>query len=179
MRRNNRRHSLAAVPLWVACSFLLSACMQNYEEPARFTALETARIPAPAGARPGSCWAREVTPAVIESVAEREQIAPRSYSADGTTEFPAQYVTRYRSEIVEPRKAFEFETVCGGDLNPQFIASLQRALQARGYYLHAITGTLDTQTDAAIRAYQRDQENPAGLLSIQTARDFGLAPAMF
>lgn len=174
------RHTPAARALLSGALFvLLAGCMQDYEETPKFTALETARIDPPAGARDGSCWARDVTPAVIETQTERVQVAPRSYSLDGKTEFPAQYETRLYPEIVEPRRVFEFETVCAEDITPEFIASLQRALQVRGLYFHEATGVFDEPTDAALRAFQRSQGVETGLLTIETARAFGLAPAVF
>ncbi|WP_425038402.1 peptidoglycan-binding domain-containing protein [Primorskyibacter sp. S187A] len=174
------RRPQPAVPLFLsACAFVLSGCMQNYDEPARFTALEVSRIAPPPGAPADSCWAQDVTPAVIETVTAQVIVSPAQYDETGQIIRPASYATETRQEIVEPRREIIFETVCATEMTPQFIASLQRALQARAIYLHEITGTFDPQTDAALRLYQRTQGRETGLLTIETAREFGLAPAVW
>ncbi|MCH2164066.1 MAG: peptidoglycan-binding protein [Marinovum sp.] len=179
MIKTRPRHTAArAIGLGVIL-LCLGACMQEYQETLPFTPLETSRIAPPPGAPEGTCWARDVAPAVFETRTEKVLIRPRSYSTDGKTEYPAQYETRYHPTLITPRKAFEFETVCADVITPEFIASLQRALQVRGFYLHEITGQFDTQTDAALRAYQQSQDVDTGLLTIETARSFGLVAMIF
>ncbi|MGX9357302.1 peptidoglycan-binding domain-containing protein [Roseobacteraceae bacterium S113] len=180
---HRRRHILAAAPrmgaMAMSCALVLSGCMTQYDEQPRFTALEAARIPAPAGAPAGSCWAQDVTPAVIETVTAQVMVSPPAYAADGSVVAPASYATETRQQIVKEREIFEFETVCPAEITPQFIASLQRALQARAIYFHEITGQFDPATDAALRYYQFNQGRNTGILTIETAREFGLAPAIW
>lgn len=169
-------HRLAVI----AALALLAGCKQGYEAaPPAFTALETARVPPPDGAPPGSCWAKDATPAVIETVTDQVVAAPAVYNADGTLYRPTSYTTKTRQQIVEPRREFTFETVCETQVTPAFVASVQRALQVRGYYQHAVTGRFDPQTLAALRSYQRAQQVDTGVITIRTARELGLAPAVF
>lgn len=166
-----------AAPLGVGLCLALAACAPVPETPTRFafTALEQARVPAPAGARPGSCWARDVTPAVIETRTAQVLEQPAILNTDGSLLAPAIYATEIRQEIVTPRKEYVFETLCAEEITPEFIASLQRALQARGRYDGPISGTINPETEAALRLYQRAQGVETALLTIATARDLGLA----
>jgi peptidoglycan hydrolase-like protein with peptidoglycan-binding domain len=60
-------------------------------------------------------------------------------------------------------------------MTPAFIASVQRALKARGYYRGPVTGALDTRTGRAIQRYQRDRGDvDSATLSLRSARDLGL-----
>ena len=120
----------------------------------------------------GACWARDETPAVIETVTE--QIA----EAAGP-ENPAGYSTETRQEIIRPREQIWFRTPCDGDLTPDLVASLQRALTARGLLQTAPTGLLDAPTRIAIRAFQRPRGLNSDRLSLAAARDLGIVPKEF
>ena len=129
---------------------------------------------APPGADPGSCWGKQVTPAVIETVTEQIIVQPAEILADGTIAEPAIYKTETRQAIVQERRETWFETPCAADLSPEFNASVQRALKARGLYRGPVTGEMDTRTRAAIRAYQEPQGLDSGILSLAAARKLGL-----
>ncbi|TNF20359.1 MAG: peptidoglycan-binding protein [Rhodobacteraceae bacterium] len=158
---------------------VLAACTHSPPEaPATrfaFTALEAARIPAPADAPAGTCWARDVTPAVVETQTAQVIVQPAILNSDGSLLAPAIYATETEQQIVEPRREYVFETLCAPEITPEFIASLQRALQARGRYGGAITGTITPETELAIRDFQRGQGLETRLLTMQTARQLGLA----
>lgn len=128
----------------------------------------------PDGAAPGSCWGRTVSPAVIETITEQVQVSPAQYNTDGTVARPPTYRSEARQMIVTPRVDSWFETPCAEALTPDFIASLQRALAVRRYYEGPITGTLDKDTQAAIRAFQRTTGPDSGVLSLASARQLGL-----
>lgn len=166
-----------AAPLGVALCLALTACAPLPETPTRFafTALERARVAPPPGARPGSCWARDVTPAVIETRTAQVLEQPAILNPDGSLLAPAIYATEIRQEIVEPRREYVFETLCAEEITPEFVASLQRALKVRGRYDGAISGEINPATEAALRLYQRSQGVETALLTIETARDLGLA----
>ncbi|NNK16468.1 MAG: peptidoglycan-binding protein, partial [Sulfitobacter sp.] len=100
----------------------------------------------PEGAAPGTCWGRTVSPAVVERVSQRVQIKPAKVNPDGTVAELPVYRTEDRQIIVTPRKDNWFETPCPDVLTPEFISSLQRALQARGAYAGIITGVMDAPT---------------------------------
>lgn len=66
------------------------------------------------------------------------------------------------------------ETPCDTNLTPDFQASLQRALQARGLYAGPITGQMDAGTEAAIRAFQAPLGLDSPILSLAAAERLGL-----
>lgn len=132
---------------------------------------ETVRGDRPAGPG-GVCWARDETPAVIETVTE--QIVE-----DATAEQGAGYRTETRQEIVQPREQIWFRTPCEMDLTPDVIATLQRALAARGLYPGDATGVLDPATRAAIRAFQTARGLNSDRLSLAAARELGVIAADF
>nr|WP_235857849.1 peptidoglycan-binding domain-containing protein [Marimonas lutisalis] len=129
---------------------------------------------APPGAAPGTCWGKDVTPAVIETVTEKILLQPAQVLDDGTVISDPVYKTETRQAIVKERRELWFETPCEDQLTPDFVASLQRALQARGIYRGAITGEMDARTRRAIRHYQAPQGLDSGILSLAAARKLGL-----
>lgn len=129
---------------------------------------------APPGAKPGQCWGKHVTPAIVETVTEQVLLHPAEILTDGTIAEPAIYKTETRQMIVRERAETWFETPCPADLTPKFNASVQRALKARGLYAGAVNGDLDQRTRAAIRAYQQAQGLDSGILSMAAARQMGL-----
>ena len=129
----------------------------------------------PAGAPPGSCWGRTVSPAVIQTVTEQVQVQPAQISTTGEIQALPIYRTETRQQIVTPRKDNWFETLCADQLTPQFIETFQRALEARGAYAGEISGNFDTATRKAMRAYQISTGGPdSPILAMSTARGLGL-----
>lgn len=129
---------------------------------------------APPGAAPGTCWGRDVSPAVIETVTEQVMVQPPEVLADGTVLSPAIYRSETHQRIVQERRETWFETPCENIWTNEFTASLQRALKVRGHYYGAITGQRDKRTRAAIRRYQKDQDLNSAILSVEAARQLGL-----
>lgn len=129
---------------------------------------------APPGAEPGSCWGKNTAPAIIETVTHQNLVQPAEVMADGTVTRPAVYKTETRQEIVRPREETWFETPCDTVQTPEFIASVQRALAARGLYRGGPTGNMDAATRAAIRRYQKPEGMDSGILSLDSARKLGL-----
>ncbi|RKF13618.1 peptidoglycan-binding protein [Roseovarius spongiae] len=129
---------------------------------------------APPGAAPGTCWGKAVTPAVIETVTDHVMLQPAEVLEDGTVVKPAAYRTETRQAIVQDRRVTWFETPCAADRTPEFVASLQRALRARGLYRGTITGEMDAPTRAAVRRYQAPEGLDSGVLSLSSARRLGL-----
>ncbi|MEL6647893.1 MAG: peptidoglycan-binding domain-containing protein [Pseudomonadota bacterium] len=147
----------------VLAAFVLSACAPNVFE--LVPEEVTTRNVAPPGAAPGTCWGRDATPAVIETVTEQVILEE--------AENPV-YQTETSQQIITPREDTWFETPCDDVMTPEFTSSVQRALQARGHYRGPITGRMDGRTQAAIRAYQKPQGLDSGLLSLAAARQMGL-----
>lgn len=129
---------------------------------------------APEGAPPGSCWERKITPAIIETVTLQEVTAPAVIGENGAILKPAAYRTESRQQIVRPRSTAWFETPCPAQMTPEFIASVQRALEARGYFSGIATGRMDGPTLAAIRLYQQELGIEASSLTLEAARKLGL-----
>jgi peptidoglycan hydrolase-like protein with peptidoglycan-binding domain len=126
---------------------------------------------APPEAPEGACWARDTIPAVIET--QMVQVMTGPSGADGSTGFRSTT----EQKIVQDRRDVWFRTPCPGDFTISFIASLQRALKARGFFDAPVTGTLDEATGQAIRQYQAPLGLDSAVLSLQAARDLGLVPA--
>ena len=123
----------------------------------------------------GTCFARATTPALIETVTEQIMVQPALIRSDGTVETPAAFRTVTRQRILRERREVEFETPCASVLTPPFIASVQRALIARGYYRGPITGVYDPRTQAAVERFQTDQDDVlTPQLTLRTARSLGL-----
>ena len=129
---------------------------------------------APPGAEPGTCWGKNVTPAIIETVTHQVMLQPAQVMADGTVTQPAIYKTETRQDIVRERKETWFLVPCATDLTPEFIASVQRALAARGLYKGDISGEMNAGTRAAVRRFQKPQGLDSGILSLAAARKLGL-----
>lgn len=127
------------------------------------TELVTRTQPGPPSTVPGECWVHETLPAVIETITEHAQTAP------GTFE------TVTRQEIVRNRRLVWYRTPCPAEMTPDFVASLQRALKARGLYTAPLTGEMDGATRQAVRRYQAPLGLDSNVLSLGAARQLGLA----
>ncbi len=134
----------------------------------------------PDGAREGACYGKDVTPAVIETITESKQVTPAVFAPDGATIItPPQYETVTKQVIAAGGEVYYFEVPCPDAMTPEFIASVQRALAARGGYNGSISGVMDGATRSAIRAFQLPGFN-SEILTLETARKLGLvsfAPA--
>ena len=165
------RPILSAVALVV-----LAACAPVARDPGAIGEPPVTRLSqsAPPDAQPGTCWGKSVTPAIIETVTRQVMVQPAEVMADGTVARPAIYRTETRQDIVRERRDIWFQTPCPALQTPEFIASVQRALQARGHFRGTITGEMDARTRAAVRRYQRPQGLDSGILSLAAARKLGL-----
>lgn len=140
-------------------------------------ALETA--PQPAVTADGACWGADTVPAVIET--ETVQIMappedrPADSSEDGTLPGPAVFRTQVRHQIVAERQDVWFRVPCAADLTLPFVATLQRALKARGYFPGAVTGSYDAATAAAVRRFQAARGLDSAVLTLATAQALGVA----
>ncbi len=159
-------------PAFLALVLALCACQTTgaLREPDVTRSLQEA----PPGAPPGTCWSKQTTPAVIETVTEQILLQPAQVSADGTVTQPAIYKTETRQAILRERKVTWFRVPCAYQQPADFAASLQRALKVRGHYTGPINGRMDARTRAAVRAYQKPQGLDSGILSLAAARKLGL-----
>ena len=160
--------SLVAAALCVAgCSETVSS---NIVEPKLTQVIDAP----PPGADPGACWGKTVSPATIETVTQKVLVQPAQISSDGRIQAPPVYRDETRQEVVVPRQEQWFQVPCAADLTPEFVGSVQRALQARDYYMGPITGEMDARTRRAVRAFQVDQGLDSGVLTVEAARQLGL-----
>lgn len=122
----------------------------------------------------GRCFAKDISPAVIETVTTHELENPEVRDASGVVTSPATFRTVARQQIVRERSDIRFETVCPQNYTAERVQTLQRALKARGFYDGEITGTLDRATGFAIQRFQRIDGPDTVMLSIETARSLGV-----
>lgn len=131
----------------------------------------------PPPAPPGTCWQADIKPAVIETVTEQVQAAPEIIGADGKVQTAAVFRSETRQRIVEDRETVWFRTPCPSEMTVEFIATLQRALKARGLYLLPLTGRMDAPTRNAIRRFQAPLGIDSDHLSLAGARMLGIVSA--
>lgn len=128
---------------------------------------------APPADKPGVCWAADTTPAVIETVTE--QVAtPEQRDAQGRVIAPASYHTVTRQRMLADRRAVHFRTPCPEQMTVAFVASLQRALKARGHYRAPVSGAMDAATREAIRRFQEPLGLDSPVISLRGAKALGL-----
>jgi hypothetical protein len=137
--------------------------------------IQISRGTGPPNADPNACYGRETTPALVETVTEQVMLQPPQIASDGRVLEPAVFMTETQQRIVRERRELWFETPCQTDHDPDFIASLQRALAVRGHYSGPVTGVMDRRTARAVRDYQAPQGLDSGVLSLAAARQLGLS----
>lgn len=143
--------------------------------PIQPVALSPVRLSTPVVAlSDGRCQAREETPAIYEQVMGEVMVIQAQIAEDGTVIAPPVYRRAPVPKVVRERSEFIFDAVCGHQMTPEFISSLQRALAARGYFAGNVTGWIDAPTSAAILRYQTDRGLASEQLSLETARSLGL-----
>jgi hypothetical protein len=105
--------------------------------------------PQPAVAADGACWGRD------------------KLSAEG--------VAGAGLPFAEAGREVWFQVPCAAEMTADFVATLQRALQVRGYFAAEVTGTLDDPTSAAVRRFQAARGFDSGVLTLAAARALGVA----
>jgi hypothetical protein len=127
----------------------------------------------------GICWADDVTPAIIETVTEQVLVRPETRGPDGAVITPAIFQSAALQRIVQDRRAVWFLTPCADVVTLEYVASLQRALKARGYYPYDITGQLDAATRRALRQFQEPLGLDSERLSLAAAQRLGISATEF
>lgn len=123
------------------------------------------------------CFAEQSRPAVVETVTEQVLVQPEVRDpVSGKVTQPAAYRSTSHAKIVQGAAKMWFPAPCGAVMTPDFVATLQRALAARGLYHGPVTGQLDAATNAAINAYQRPRGLFSATLSTRAAQEMGLLP---
>lgn len=122
----------------------------------------------------GKCWAKDITPAVIETVTEQVVITDEVRDATGKVITPASYQTKTHQRLVQDHQEVWFRAPCAEDMTVNFVATLQRALKARGLYLAPVTGEMDATTAEAVRRFQADRGLDSPQLSLAAAEELGI-----
>lgn len=138
-----------------------------------FDAVLTTAEPKP---MPHQCWHRTVRPALFETVTEQVLVAPEQRDAAGTVLQPAVFRSEVRQSQIRPRQTVWFRIPCRAEIASEeaFVASLQRALKARGLFGGEVTGTMDDATEAAVLRYQSANGLENSVLSLAAAQALGL-----
>jgi hypothetical protein len=167
----------------LACAALLSACQTGpyVSAPVQSQQIEVLRLEA--GQTPpqkaGACWASDTAPAVIETVTEHVQSRPERRDGAGNIVQSAQFETRTAQRMVQDRQTVWFLAPCPAEITVAFVASVQRALKARGEFNAPITGAWDSATLQALRKFQRARGLDSAQISLHVAREFGLSATAF
>ncbi|MEC7670177.1 MAG: peptidoglycan-binding domain-containing protein [Pseudomonadota bacterium] len=126
-------------------------------------------------AEDGSCWGTVVIPAVYEQVPGQVQVVQAQVDENGTIIQPPIYRNATVPKEVRPRREKRFPAPCPDQITPEFIASIQRALLARGYYRGGVTSRFDEPTLNAILRFQSERGLKSSQISLDSARELGLA----
>jgi len=168
--RSQAKRALVALVVLAGCA----AAPSDQANLSRLNAAGQLTGDGPADAPPGTCWAKSIQPAILESAEQTVLVVPPQIDENGEVLSPAIYRKELRPIIVRDRQETWFETPCDDVLTGEFIASLQRALAARGTYDGSITGTMDAATRSAVRRFQEPDGIESGEVSMATARKLGL-----
>lgn len=166
----------------IGMAAVLAACQSSGtpEAPSRADlTIDLVRLsqPGPPKGPEGACWASDVTPMVIETVTEQVMVSDAKRAKDGSLLSPAVFRSETRQKIVQDREEIWFRAPCPQEMTVEFIASLQRALKARGLYVLPLTGEMDLPTRAALRRFQSERGLESDRLSLTAARELGLVTA--
>ena len=154
---------------------LLAACQSAVvEAPSRAELADEILRTSPPEGDSTTCWAAEVSPAIIETVTEQSLVTPEIRDAQGEVITPASFRSTTRQRIVQDRAEVWFRAPCPAEMTVEFIATLQRALKARGLYREPLTGELDAPTTEAIRRFQAERGLDSRQLSLAAARELGI-----
>lgn len=166
----------------IGMAAVLAACQSSGtpEAPSRADlTIDLVRLsqPGPPKGPEGACWASDVTPMVIETVTEQVMVSDAKRAKDGSLLSPAVFRSETRQKIVQDREEIWFRAPCPQEMTVEFIASLQRALKARGLYILPLTGEMDLPTRTALRRFQSERGLESDRLSLTAARELGLVTA--
>ncbi len=159
-----------------ALALLMAGCEAAYSPQAPAEAnLAADLLSVEPAAKAGVCYASDTTPAVIESVTEQVVVTPAVQDANGAVIAPATFRSITQQKMIRDRKTVYFRTPCPEAWTVDFIATLQRALKARGYYMLPLTGEMDAATKDALRRFQEPLGLDSPVLSLAGARNLGIA----
>ena len=139
-----------------------------------FSACNTTAVDEIARRSSDQCYFEKITPAEISTQVKTLLVRPEKRNTAGQLVLPAQYETTRTQTNTKPRSVTKIDAVCPEDLTPEFIASLQRAFQARGLFFSTISGSMDTPTRRAILNLQIVRGVESATVMKATAQELGL-----
>lgn len=116
-------------------------------------------------------WVERRRPAVYRNVVTKTVVRE---GASRIVTHPATYSTVHKRVLVRTEGPGWARVVCGGQLNPAWVALLQQRLVAQGFDAGPPTGQMGPQTMSALKAYQRTHNQAQGQVTVETARSLGL-----
>ncbi|MEY1556089.1 peptidoglycan-binding protein [Yoonia sp. R2331] len=122
----------------------------------------------------GRCFARAAGQTETQIVTELVEVQPAVKDRNGVVITPAIFRNITGPRTVEVGQGAQFETVCPQVYTRDFVATLQRALIVRRAYDGAVTGLMDSDTSAALQAFQKAMGVDSPLLAVAVARDLGI-----
>ncbi|MEZ5686048.1 MAG: peptidoglycan-binding domain-containing protein [Paracoccaceae bacterium] len=167
------------VALGALCGVLmLGGCMDapapQPQAPVAQTLARALGTAPPAGA-PGCYATIETRPVTFGTVKRAVEIRPAQIDPKTGRELaPALYEEQEFSAVLDGGESQSFETLCPAEETPELIASMQRALKARGLYRGAISGRMEAETRRALRAYQAPRGLPSDVVSRRALMEMGL-----
>ena len=123
----------------------------------------------PEAAPEGSCWAKHITPAVIETITSQKQLSLPVDQAGNLGHPAASYQTETRHVLLNNRYERWFETLCPDLMDAPLVTELQRTLQDHDLYQGKIDGLLGPVTKAAVHRFQRQNGLDSDTLSLRSA----------
>ena len=132
----------------------LSGCMDATMQMRGQTTLLPRNTSGPEAAPEGSCWAKHITPAVIETMTSQKQLARPVDHAGNLGQPAASYQTETRHVMLNNRYERWFETLCPDLMDTLLVTALQRALQDHDLYQGKIDGLVGPATKAAVHRFQ-------------------------
>jgi hypothetical protein len=181
MGKKNTRSLWQAQPAAIIAALVLMACQSAPAIDLAKTSSEIAVLRLKAGEvpppSPGKCWASDTSPAVIETITEQVQVRPERRDSAGNITQAAQFQTHTAQRMVSDRATVWFAAPCPSEITVGFVASLQRALKARGRFYAPVTGAWDDETLAALQKFQRERGLDSPVISLAAAQELGLIAA--
>lgn len=167
---------MLCLPLLAACQPAPRAALPDQGQQIKVLRLGSGQTPPQVA---GQCWAQDIAPAVIETVTQHIQSRPERRDSAGNIVQSAQFQTKTDQRMVQDRATIWFQAPCPAEITVAFVASLQRALKARGEFAAPITGAWDSATLTSLRRYQRARGLDSAQISLAAARELGLSAGAF
>jgi len=116
-------------------------------------------------------WTERRLPAVYRTEYDSRVVGP---GTERIVRHPAVYRTVTEPSLIQPQRPGWAQVVCGGPLNPAFMARVQQALIRRGFDAGPPDGIERPQVYAALRLFQRQAGLAEGQLTVESARALGV-----